>query len=136
MTVYVHPNLLSKPVAEIAGLSRPASLRCSGDMVLATEIEGGRITIIENSLQRTKEFKKLPGANELTQDLGCNLYVTDINNSQLIKLDSTGSVIKVVGKLGNGKGEFDYPNGLGVSKSNELYVCDSHNNRVATSIRR
>ena len=130
VTVYIDHNLLSKPVAEIAGLSRPASLRCSGDKVLATEIEGGRITIIENSPQRTKEFKKLPGANELTQDLDCNLYVTDINNSQLFKLDDTGSIIKVVGKLGNGKGEFDYPNGLRVSKNNELYICDSRNHRV------
>ena len=32
--------------------------------------------------------------------------------------------------MGNGKGEFDYPNGLRISKSCELYVCDSYNNRV------
>jgi tripartite motif-containing protein 2/3/tripartite motif-containing protein 71 len=130
VTVYIHPNLLSKPVAEIAGLKKPCSLRYSKDKVLATEMKKGRIIIIENSSQSIKEFKKLPGAIELTQDLCHNLYVTDINNNRLIKLDSTGNVIKVVGKPGNGKGEFEYPNGLRVSKHNELYVCDSRNNRV------
>ena len=126
--VYVHPNHLSKPVAEIAGLSRPCGLRCSREKVLATEVENGRIIEID-SLQNIKEFKKLPGANDLTQDLDHNFYVT-VNSNRLIKLDSTGNVIKVVGKLGTGKGEFDYPNGLRVSKNNKLYVCDSHNNRV------
>jgi sugar lactone lactonase YvrE len=129
VTVYIHPNLLSKPVAEITGLSRPGSLRCSKDKVLATEVGKGRIIEID-SLQNIKELKKLTGANELTQDLDRNLYATDANNNRLIKLDSTGSIIKVVGESGNGKGEFDYPNGLRVSKNDELYVCDSDNNRV------
>ena len=127
VTVYVHPNLLSKPVAEIAGLDRPGSLRCSRDKVLAVEIEKGIIEI--DSLQSVTEFKKLPGTLELTQDLDCNLYVTKYNN-QLIKLNSAGNVNKIVGKLGKGNAEFNFPNGLRVSKNNELYVCDSYNNRV------
>ena len=128
VTVHIHPNLLSKPVAEIAGLSRPASLRCSGDKILATELGNGRIIEID-SLQGIRELKKLPSAVlvELTQDVDRNLYVTKSFNNQLIKLDSAGSVIKVVGKLGNG---IDYPNGLRVSKNNELYVCDGNNNRI------
>ena len=133
VTVYVHPNLLSKPVAEIAGLKQPGSLRYSRDKVLATdsnfEMDNGRIIEID-SLQSIKELKKLPGAHELTQDLDHNLYVTDFNNHQLIKLNSVGSVIKIVGKLGKGNAEFNLPNGLRVSKNNELYVCDSRNNRV------
>ena len=133
VTVYVHPNLLSKPVAEIAGLKQPGSLRYSRDKVLATdsnfEMDNGRIIEID-SLQSIKELTKLPGANELTQDLDHNLYVTDFNNHQLIKLNSAGSVIKIVGKLGKGNAEFNLPNGLRVSKNNELYVCDSKNNRI------
>jgi DNA-binding beta-propeller fold protein YncE len=129
VTVYIHPNLLSKPVAEIAGLNRPCSLRCSRDKVLATEMRKERIVEIDFLLS-IKELKKLTGANELTQDMDRNLYATDANNNRLIKLDSTGSIITVAGELGNGKGEFEYPNGLRVSKNNELYVCDSDNNRV------
>ena len=124
-------EIFFKPVAEIAGLSRPCGLRYSRDKVLATEAEKGRIIEID-SLQSIIELKKLSGAVlvELTQDLDRNLYITNSFNNQLIKLDSAGSVIKVVGKLGTGKGEFDYPNGLRVSKNNELYVCDGHNHRI------
>jgi tripartite motif-containing protein 2/3/tripartite motif-containing protein 71 len=129
VTVYVHPNLLSKPVAEITGLSRPGSLRCSRDKVLATEVGKDRIIEID-SLLNIKECKKLPGTVELTQDLDHNLYVTDDQSHQLIKLKSTGSVIKVVGQLGKGNTEFNFPNGLRVNKNDELYVCDSYNNRV------
>jgi tripartite motif-containing protein 2/3/tripartite motif-containing protein 71 len=129
VTVYVQPSLLSKPVTEIAGLSRPASLRCSRDKVLATEMENCRIIEID-SLLNVKEVKKLPGANELTPDLDRNLYVTDVKYHQLIKMNNAGSVIKVVGQLGKESAEFNRPNGLRVSKNNELYVCDSRNNRV------
>ena len=129
VNVHIHPSLLSKSVAEIAGLDRPCSLRGFRDKMLAIEMGKGIIVEID-SLQNIKEFKKLPGANDLTQDSDHNLYVTKNFNNQLIKLNSTGSVIKVVGISGIGKGEFDYPNGLRVSKNNELYVCDSHNHRV------
>ena len=129
VTVYVPPELLSKPVDEIAGLREPCSLRCSKDKILATEMDKGRIIEID-SLLSIKELKKLSGVIELTQDLDRNLYATNFDNHQLIKLSGTGSIIKVVGQLGNGKGEFDYPNGLRISKNCELYVCDSYNNRV------
>ena len=130
VTVYVHPNRLSKPVAEITGLSRPYSLRCSRDKVLATEVEKEQNRIIEiDSLQSIKELTKLPGALELTQDLDCNLYVTNFND-QLIKINRAGNIIKTIGKPGKGNAEFHFPNGLRVSTNNELYVCDSKNNRV------
>ena len=129
MTVHIDPSLLSKPIAEITELSRPCGLRCSREKVLSTEVGKGRIIEID-SLLSAKEFKKLPGAAELTQDLDHNLYVTNDKCHQSIKLNSAGNVIKVVGKLGKGNTEFHFPNGLRVSKNNELYVCDSDNNRV------
>ena len=130
VTVYVHPNRLSKPVAEITGLSRPYSLRCSRDKVLATEVQKEQNRIIEiDSLQSIKEFRKIPGALELTQDLDHNLYITNFKD-QLIKLNSSGNIIKIIGKLGKGNAEFHFPNGLRVSNNDELYVCDSKNNRV------
>ena len=129
VTVYVPPQLLSKPVAEIAGLRRPCSLRCSRDTVVATEIKKGRIVEID-SLLSVKEVTKLHGASELTQDFDRNFYATNDQYHQLVKLESTGNIVKVVGQLGNGKGEFNYPNGLRISKNCELYVCDTCNNRV------
>ena len=129
VTIYVHPNLLSKPVAEIAELSRPCGLRCSREKVLATEVGKGKIIEID-SLLNVKELQKLPGVNDLTQDLDHNLYITSDKYHQLIKLNIAGNVIKIVGKLGKGNAEFHFPNGLRVSNNNELYVCDSYNNRI------
>ena len=129
VTIYVPPNLLSKPVATISRLEQPCSLMCSNDKVLATEIGKGRIIKIDSQFS-IKELKQVSGALDLTQDVEHNLYVTNLYKHQLIKLNSTGSILKVVGQLGTGKGEFDIPNGLRVSKNCELYVCDSNNNRV------
>ena len=67
---------------------------------------------------------------ELTQDCDLNVYVTTDQQHELIKLCKNGSVIKTIGKLGKRNTEFNYPNGLRVSKKRELYVCDSFNNRV------
>ena len=116
-------------MAEIAGLSRPCGLRCSRDKVLATEMQKDRIIEID-SLYTIRELKNLPGTFELTQDLDRNLYITNVKDHQLIKLNSAGRVIKVVGQLGHGNAEFNFPNGLRVSKNDELYVCDCRNNRV------
>ncbi|KAI6649017.1 hypothetical protein LOD99_6900 [Oopsacas minuta] len=45
------------------------------------------------------------------------------------KLD--GKFTSQVGKLGNGKLEFFYPQGLAIDDSNEdIYICDGNNNRV------
>ena len=131
VTVYMPPNLLSQPVAEISGLERPCSLKCSQDKVLITELYKRRVLEIDSS-RHTKELnlQLSGGAVELTQDMELNLYITNGNNHQLIKLSNTGSMIKIVGQLGKGNAEFDFPNGLRVSKHHELYVCDTNNNRV------
>ena len=129
VTVYVPPNLLSKPVAEIAELNRPTGLISLQDKVLAVEMNRKRIIEID-SHRCFKEFKQFAGAGELTQDLDQNIYLTTSTTHQLVKLSSTGNIIKVVGHLGKGNAEFNLPNGLRVSKNNELYVSDSRNHRV------
>ena len=129
VTVYVPPNCLSKPVVTISQLSRPTGLRCLQDKVLAVEMNKHRIIEIDSHLHY-KKFKHLSGAGELTQDSDLNIYVTTSTTHQLVKLSSTGNLIKIVGQLGKGNAEFNLPNGLRVSKNRELYVCDSSNNRV------
>ena len=130
VTVYVPPKLLSEPVATISELVRPCSLKCSQDKVLATEIFKERIIEVDSNLH-IREVKLFHGTvAELTQDKDLNLYVTDGINHKLMKLSSTGSIIKVVGKFWKRKAEFDRLNGLRISKNCELYVCDSGNNRV------
>ena len=51
-------------------------------------------------------------------------YVTDI---KLHKLSNSGRTIKSVGQTGTEIVEFNYPNGLRVSKKHELYVISKNN---------
>ena len=41
-----------------------------------------------------------------------------------------GTIIKATGSIGNRPGEFDMPNGIQLSRDNELYVCDTNNHRI------
>ena len=131
VAVYMPPDHLAQPVATISGSSvgQSCCLVCAQDKVLATEIRGSRIIEIDSKLQ-VQELKQLAGAYELTQDSDLNVYITTANHNKLIKLSNTGSVIKTIGECGKGNAEFDYPNGLRVSKKCELYVCDSRNCRI------
>ena len=135
VTVYMPPNLLVHPVATISGLERPTSLFCSQteDMVLATIMNEGTIIKVELLLPHLerKEFTKLFQVNEITHYADLNvLYATTLDH-QLYKLSSNdGRVIKRVGQFGTKNAQFNNPNGLKVSKTCELYVCDSYNNRV------
>jgi tripartite motif-containing protein 2/3/tripartite motif-containing protein 71 len=64
--------------------------------------------------------------SEITQD---KAYATTDKN-ELHKLSNDGKIIRTVGRSGKRNAEFKFPNGLRVSKNDELYVCDSNNNRV------
>ena len=123
------PDCHAQPVATVSGL-RPCSLVCAQDKVLATEIRGDRIIEIDSKLQVQELKHRVTGANELTQDSDLNVYVTTGNYHKLIKLSNTGNVLKIIGELGTKNAEFNFPNGLRVSKKRELYVCDSRNSRI------
>ena len=129
VTVYMPPSLLSQPVATISGLGCPRSLICSQDKIRATEMLKDRIIEIDSDFH-VQEIKQLSGVYELTEDCDLNMYVTTGNHHQLIKISSTGNVIKRVDKLGKRNAEFDFPTGLRVNKKSELYVCDSRNSRI------
>lgn len=129
VTVYMPPSLLTQPVSTISGLEWPRSLICSQGKIRATEMLKDRIIEVESQCQ-VQEVKQLPGVYELTQDSDLNMYVTTGNHHQLIKLSNAGIIIKTIDKLGKRTGDFDFPNGIRVSKKSELYVCDSRNSRI------
>ncbi len=62
------------------------------------------------------------------------IYVTDDNNNRVEKFDSTGNYISQFGSsapVAGGKlGQFNFPLGLGLDGSGNLYVADSGNQRV------
>ena len=128
VTVFMPPNRLLQPIATISGLDQPYGLKCCRDKVLATEIKKGRIIEIDSHFN-VKEFNQLSGATELTPDSDLNIYVST-SDHQVHKVSKDGRIIKTVGQLGKRNAEFNFPNGLRVSKNRELYICDSDNNRV------
>jgi DNA-binding beta-propeller fold protein YncE len=68
--------------------------------------------------------------SDITQDKERNIIYATTGKNKLHKVSNDGKIIKTVGRSGKRDAEFNFPNGLRVSKNDELYVCDSHNNRV------
>ena len=128
--INIPPKLLSQPVTTISGFKRPCSLIYSQGKVIATEMNQSRIIGIDSQHRIQELVQQFAGVTELTQDLDHNLYVTTTTDHKLHKLSKDGRSIKTVGQFGKGNAEFDFPNGLRVSKSHELYVCDGNNNRL------
>jgi tetratricopeptide (TPR) repeat protein len=67
------------------------------------------------------------------RDTQGRLYLSDEFNHRVIVLDSSGKCLNVVGKRGNGPGEFWYPRGLAVVEDGGaflLVVCDAWNHRI------
>lgn len=73
----------------------------------------------------------------LTVDSSGNVYVCDASNSMIRKITPDGTVSTLAGsiKLGYADGtgsaaEFDYPTGIAVDSSGNLYVTDTDNYRI------
>ena len=58
-------------------------------------------------------------------DSSNNVYVTDIGNNCVEKFDSNGNYLTQWGSPGSGNGQFEYPEGIAVDSSNNVYVADS-----------
>ena len=135
VTVYMPLHSLSQPVATISGLQQPVSLVYSEteDKVIATIVLENRLMDfkVDSQFHVTQcEFITLQNINEIAHDATLDMFFVTTLKHQLHKLSSDGSILKTVGRLGTRNAEFNYPNGLRVSKNRELYVCDSNNNRV------
>lgn len=75
---------------------------------------------------------KVPGICEMTMDGShTHIYATD---TRLIKLDRNGTIITSTGVRGKRPGQFNFPNGIWLSKDNEVYVCDSFNHRIQVHV--
>ena len=129
--VNITPKQLSKPVGEIPGLQRPASLWCSQEFILSSEINGGRILKIPTGTTNTSTLLNMSGVNEITTDPQSGaIFVTTTDKHEVHKFTKNGDLIKTVGGFGSQPGQFNYPNGLRISGQSELYVCDSDNDRI------
>lgn len=93
-----------------------------------TDIQKNILYKIENSTITPLYNNDFVKPYEITTD-GEYLYVIDIGANQILKLDTSGNTIAIIGKSGSGNGEFNYPTSI-VINSSIIYVLDSNNFRV------
>lgn len=63
-------------------------------------------------------------------DASGNVYVVDLYAPRVRKFSSTGTLLTLWGSYGSANGQFQYPNGVAVGPSGNVYVADGGNNRI------
>ncbi|MEC5425919.1 6-bladed beta-propeller [Virgibacillus sp. C22-A2] len=66
----------------------------------------------------------------MAKDASGNIYVADMSNHRIVKMDQDGNVIKKFGRLGSGNGEFNTPFGVAIDNDGNILVGDTANNRI------
>jgi hypothetical protein len=69
--------------------------------------------------------------SDIEVDLSRSLiYIADSGNDRVLVFDFDGKLQKIIGRKGQGPGEFSNPTGLDVLEDGTLAVADSNNNRI------
>ena len=76
----------------------------------------------------TKQLS-IPGLNEIVMYKN-QLYFTDTLRHAVVMANSEGETITGAGEFGPQPGNFNFPNGIRMSKDQEILVCDSDNHRI------
>lgn len=74
-----------------------------------------------------KSFADIRG---LAVDDWGRMYVLEAQTYQVRVFDSTGAVVRVIGRQGSGPGEFGEPNGLALARNGDIWVYDPNEHRV------
>lgn len=58
-------------------------------------------------------------------------YIVVGAKAGFVIMDKNAKILKLVGTLGRGEGQFDTVNGIALDKENNIYVVDTYNNRIS-----
>lgn len=58
------------------------------------------------------------------------IYMVDMGNSRIFKMDAGGKVVKTIGSLGSSPGKFNMPFGIAVDREGNFLVADTGNYRI------
>ena len=116
----------SKP--EVLDLRNPGGIKYHDHKLYVIEDEE-ELLIFETPYMRPMKMLKLPGVGEVLVEEGY-LYYTDTVQDRLVKANLNGTIISSIGTLGDKPGQFNFPNGIKLSKNGEIFVCDSRNKRI------
>jgi len=102
--------------------------------IVVTEFTNHRIQVMTQEGETITIFGD-SGPEKLNRPTSCISYknmflVSDGCNDCIKAFDQSGTFLYKFGKTGNQDGEFNWPRGMLLDSSNNLLVCDSHNNRV------
>ncbi len=103
----------------------------NGNLYVFQKDEGMKI-LRARSLETIRNMCRITISGMYGADIDANfIYLSCTTEDRVVKVDlNTLKVVNSVGTQGSDPGHFDYPNGIRLSKDNELYVCDSSNHRV------
>ena len=128
--VTIEPHLLIsiRKRPQVMQLPQVYAIKCYKGKLLMAKINKS-IFFLDYLTKYTENTISAHGITEFVTD-GSHIFYSDISNNRIVKIDLDGTVIKSTGKKGDGPGEFNYPNGIRLSKDDKLYVCDTRNNRI------
>ena len=127
--VKIPPTMLGQPVRsfKVGGGAKFISLSMSEEVLVTA---GKEIVAFDRSgkkLYSISNEKLIEPYGVAVSEFG--IFVVDSHRQFLLKFDKTGKLLKSVGGLGSGKGQFNYPYGLTVV-GDEVIVCDGLNHRL------
>jgi sugar lactone lactonase YvrE len=104
-------------------------------LLWVTDRENQRIQIFDQDGKYIREvkFAGLPCALDIGSQY---IYMVNGFAGQLLRLDLDGKVLAVVGKAGNGVGEFGEAHFVAVSPKGDIYVADSVNRAVQKFVKK
>jgi sugar lactone lactonase YvrE len=113
--------------------------RVTPDGVVSTILGGGKIPLPDAPDGTLGTNIKMLHPSYLALDAGGNLYVSDFEWNQVVRIDPQGRVTHIAGTgvagFGGDSGPatsalLDFPTGLALDPRGRLYISDSFNNRI------
>ena len=100
----IHPTQLDEPVWVVKGVDKPGGLSFnSKQQLIVAELDGKKLSVFDrdNKKVQTITCEKFSRPTGVAVDKDDNIYVSDMNNSSLIKFNKEGKLVKVVGRKGH-----------------------------------
>jgi hypothetical protein len=67
---------------------------------------------------------------DVLRDSAANIYVLDVRNGHVQKLDAGGKYVKTIGRRGQGPGEFQSPFSMDIDSADNLYIFDAMGRKI------